>query len=238
MATSVNFSGSLQLNTSGCGCAVDDEVELAFDGGAKTYGAVFQSTSQFQFADSPSWQQLPLADDLVTVSLLYLAAKNGTATNLLIGTPPVWQGSGGTFPTGFVGGEIFSFQILTYNPATGGYVVDATITVTFTVAAQTAEDCARAINAQLALVGYAAMASVVSGQIVLRGQQPGQNTRLANSTANTTIGFAAGNLGANGTGVSQNVPGMYLAEFAAVPAVNFWLKGSAWLELLVAGVPL
>lgn len=239
MSTNVAFNGTFQVGNGACGCGTGDEVVITFDGGTQTYGAVFKTVAPFQFADSALWVQLPLADELLDVSLLSLSAVNGTLTNLLIGAPPTWAGAGGVFPTGFVGGEIFTFRLAAYDPVAGGYTtIVATFVVTFTVAAQTASDVARAINAQLALQGYAPMATVqTSGQLLLTAPQPGQGFRLENVVPKSAIGYAAGNLGADGTGVTQVIPGLYLAEFSAVPARNFWLRGGAWLNILVAGGP-
>lgn len=236
MSGSIVFKGCLAISDGiGCGgCSPDQTLPISFPNGAATYDSILQTQTPVE-VDSAIWEHAPLTCDLSTLELLYLALFPGDTLELLLGSPPKWAGTGGTFPTGFTGGETFSFNVLSYNAATGGYIVDANIAVVFTAGAQSAMDVSRAINAQLALVGYAPMATVVNGQLLLTGTQPGQDKRLANSTANATIGYANTNLGANGTGIAQTVTGLYLSQFNAIPADSVWLRGEAWLNTLVAG---
>ena len=228
-ATLVN-SGS----SSGCGCAGGTEFPLAFYQGANTYATVLQSNAAVSFS-SVTWRRLPLACDLSTVSLLAIAAATGSTLKLLIGTPPTWSGVSGTFPTGFSGGETFTFLMQTYNSTTGAYVTTATIPVVFTSAAQTAAQVANEVNAKLASLGFGNLVSVVGGQLVIAGATPGQSYRLTNSVANTTIGFASSNTGAVGVGNEVSVPGVFLAELSAVPSSSIWAMGTATMNILLGG---
>ena len=234
MSGTIVFKGCLAISDGiGCGsCSPDQTLSIGF--GAASFDAILQTQAPV-LVDRDDWVHAPLVCGLETLSFLYLALLPGYTIDLLIGAPPSWAGVGGTFPTGFVGGETFSFNLLTYNPATGGYTVDANIAVVFTAGAQSAIDVSRAINAQLALVGYPPLASVVAGQLVIEGTHPGQTQRIAGSIFNTTIGYPNTNLGANGTGVAQTVTGLYLSQFEVIPAENVWLKGEAWLNVLVGG---
>lgn len=237
MSGTIAFTGCLGISDGiGCGgCSPDTTLEVTFPGGAASFDAILQTQAPVLVSSTTQWGHAPLTCGLETLSFLYLALLPGYTIDLLIGAPPSWVGVAGTFPTGFVGGETFAFNLLTYNPATGGYAVDANIAVVFTAGAQSAVDVSRAINAQLALVGYPPLASVVAGQLVIKGTQPGQDQRIAGSTFNATIGYPNTNTGANGTGVAQTVTGLYLSQFNAIPAENVWLKGEAWLNVLVGG---
>lgn len=233
---SITFTGVLGLSADGsCGCSgTDDGITITFEGGAQYYDRVLRSETAIEITNT-SFAPLPLADDMTTVSLLSLLVVNGTTAELLIGAPPEWLGASGTFPTGFVGGETFSFNILTYNATTGGYIVDANVLVTFTSADQTAIDVRRRINAALALLGYEGLARISGTQLVIDGPEPGANKRLGNATPNATIGYAVGNTGANGTGTPIALPGVFLAQLSAIAGDTLWIKGPAWINVLVAG---
>jgi hypothetical protein len=237
MSTSISFAGSLSFTAGGaCGCSTNGEtVAIGFEGGAQSFDVVLTTATPYIFTAS-SFVPMPLSDEMVTVSFISMATTQGTSVQLLVGAPPVWNGTAGVFPTGFVGGETFTFALQTYVPATGGWSTDATIAVVFTVAAQTAQDVARAINSALALLGYPPLATVLtSGQLSLTRAEPGQTKRLAAVVPNTVIGYPATSLGATGTGSPVMVSGVYIAQFPAISADNFWLQGSAYLSLLLAG---
>jgi len=239
MSTTISFIATLGIADAGAGCGCsesENQVVFGFEGGTKTFDAAVRTLTSYSLNSPSGFTQMPLVDEMETVDFLALSAVQGSTVMLLIGQKASWLGSAGIFPTGFVGGETFEFDLQTYNALTGGFDTDATILVTFTAAAQSASDVARAINSQLALEGYAPLATVASsGQLLIESVEPGQFARVANSTANATIGFASTNLGATGTGNAVVITGNFFAELDSISSDSFWLKGSAYLNLIVAG---
>ena len=134
-------------------------------------------------AASENSRQLDLGD-IQEVRLVYIEADGELEVYFggTLATAPIIDGSGGTFPTTFVGGETFDFD------------VDATnVPVAFTSAAQTAQDAANEINAALALLGIEPVASVFGGELRLTNPNTGSARSLTINagTGLATLGFTA-----------------------------------------------
>lgn len=235
--SAINLTGVISVAPDGyCGCeGASEGVNFSFDGGAETYPRVLQTNGAIEIVNT-EFAPFPLVTELATCSFLYFAVTNASTTarpRLLIGSPPMLQGVGGSFPTGFVGGETFTFEFASF--AAGVWTASTTVAVVFTSGAQTAPDCAREINAALALEGLPSLASVVSGQLVIAGSAPGQDERISIQAQNVVLGFPNTLADALGTGTPATTPGVFIAEFAALPGASFWVQGPAWLTILAAG---
>ena len=240
MSSSIDITGSLTIGGgancgSGGGCnpagAADSTVRALGDlCGGKTYDEVYATTKAVQIstlgAVGSAFIDLPVGEGLERVEFLML--QSSAEMVLRIGaTEASLAGSGGVFPTTFVGGETLLLSI------DGGPAV----TVTFDVADQSAEDCALRINAALALAGYATpRASVVGGQLVITSQLSG-----ASGSVSVTGGTGAATLGlsgeANGAGAEVRFSGLFMTEFPRnenAPG-RLQISGSGTLSAVVGG---
>jgi hypothetical protein len=122
--------------------------------------------------------------DVAQCRILYLEANGEIDVTLggVPGTVAQFAGGGGTFPTGFVGGETFGLTIDTLP-----------IAVVFTAADQSALQVARRINAAIALLGMATprVTVAVGGQLVIAGLDATISGKVQITTAHTTIGYPA-----------------------------------------------
>ena len=145
-----------------------------------------------QLAGGEASRQIDLGD-IQEVHLLYIEADAEIEVYFggSLATAASITGVAGTFPTTFVGGETF---IVT--------VDGVAVTTTFTVAAQSNQDCVNEINAAAALLGIAPIASVVSGQIVITSPTLGSSSTLliGAGTGNAVLGFTSS---ATDTGVDS-----------------------------------
>lgn len=232
----VEFTGSISSPahsgvgvSTGCSASgVDVSLGFTFEPIIAEYADVQAMTFSFE---SSTWVHLPVACGFDTVELLALSLAEGSQPiEILLGHPPELQGSGGTFPTGFAGGELFDFSIGEVN---GTPVV---LSIAFTSAAQSAQQVANEINAAAALQGLAPVATVVGGQLLLAGAQPGAEWQLELLTANTTIGFPSSLPSITpGTGTAQEVDPLFLST-AETPGSDVWVKGGlATISLFAAG---
>ena len=105
--------------------------------------------------------------------------------------------------------------------------------------AQTAQAVANEINAAVMVAGAAACGLVTvdatSGQLVLIGSIPGCKQRLEITTVNATIGFVGTPAKALGSGDPLVINGNFISELVAVAGSKLWIKGSASLNILLAG---
>lgn len=217
-------------------CAVEGgaALKLTLDAFVDLFACV--QAGNCALAGSALYQHLEGLPEALIVEFLALSLEEGsTAIQLLVGTPPVLTGTGGTFPTGFVGGETFTF---TYEDFTlqGGTVL-RTVAVVFEAGDQTAAQVAARINAAALLAGATQPpASVVTGQIWIEGDVPGGERALNVTVANAVIGFpTTGEV----LGVGSPVPigKVYVASYSGgLPASMLWVKGGpAQLRFVAAG---
>lgn len=229
MSTQLELRGSLSIggpcaSGNGCGasgstCAVDVSLKCP----TESYAAVVQG--DVSIATTP-FVDLELLEQLVAVQ--YLQVKSSSPVTLRIGAAAaVVTGVGGTFPTGFAGGETLDLSI-------DGTVVN----VVFTAAASSASDVAVEINQAAVAAGLSFLpAAVVNGQIQITGTATGSD-----GSVSVTGGTGAGTLGLTGlsdTGDGADVPvdGMFLAQFgrdASAPQ-RVQVSGTASLEIVAAG---
>lgn len=118
--------------------------------------------------------------------LLYLEAAGdiNVYINGVAATPAVKTGSGGTYPTSFLGGETLTFER-----------EGTPITVTFDVADQTLAQVVNRINAAMALAGFATPgASDFGGELRITTTATGSGATLTDfaGSALATLGLAAG----------------------------------------------
>lgn len=178
-----------------------------------------------------SFVDLALLGDLTSIELLYV--KSDQPIVLRVGAAePELSGTGGTFPTLFVGGETLLLDF------------DGTaVTVTFAAGDQTAAQVAARINAECALVGLATPRATVqtSGQILITGLGTGSGADLSviGGTGAATVGFA-GTPSDTGAGADVPVWGTFLAEFGVTgsppaPPARIQVSGNANLTIVAAG---
>lgn len=169
---------------------------------------------------------LDLLLDFVGIEFLYLKSDSPISLRLNAAAA-VLLGSGGTFPTGFVGGETLTFTL------------DGTpVSVAFLAGDQTAAQVAARINAACALVGLATpRASVASsGQVQIAGVLTGAagTVVITGGTGAATLGLAGS---AVGSGADVPVWGTYLSEFRPYPdaVTRVQVSGQANLTIVAAG---
>lgn len=239
MTCSLQFSGSICVpTTSGFSGGSEKKVALQFEQITRQFENVVSTDCPFEIASTVDFVQMPLADEMSIVDFIAFLVRgsNQTTIEFLVGTIPTILGAGGTFPTGFTGGEVYDLELSTYNPATGAFDLDTTVATTFTAAAQSAQDVVNEINASAMLAGLGTPVAAVDtgGQIRVTGLAPGQTKRIANSTGNATIGLPV-SLADIGEGSSIPVNGNFLSEIASVPGSQLWLRGTGALDILLAG---
>jgi hypothetical protein len=124
--------------------------------------------------------------DVAEARLVYIEADGEVDVTFggVLATAAIVTGVGGTYPTGFVGGETLELDI-----DNGG-----SFTVTFTVGASLLADVINEINAAAALTGLAPIASDSGGQLRLTSPTTGPTSEVevvAGGTALATLGLTA-----------------------------------------------
>ncbi len=243
MSCPLQFTGSICVpGSSGAFIAnsgSEKRVALQFEQITRQFENVVSTDCEFEIASAIDFVSMPLSDELTTVDFMAFLVRgnNATTIDLLVGDLPRINGAAGTFPTLFSGGELFTFELQTYNDVTGAFDVDFTVATTFTVTAQSAQDVANEINAAVMLSGAStcALVEVDAGQLKLKGVAPSADKRLEITTANATIGFDGTKAADLGTGTPLPVNGNFLSEIASVPGIQLWLRGTGALDILLAG---
>ena len=237
----VDISGTLvardNCNT-GCGVGVGGNQSVFTLGNSSCgvcsqhYESVISTAQPLQILTSgnpgDNFVDLDVLEGFTAIELL--AAKTTSKMVLRIdAAPALLEGSGGTFPTGFVGGELL---VLSFD---GG----SSFTTTFTVAAQSAQDVANEINAAAALAQIATPRATVatSGQLQLQGVLTGPQgmVTVVSGTALGTLGLTTGTT--LGTGADVFVQGDFLVMFPRdtdAPA-RIQVSGQGGISLLAGG---
>ena len=124
--------------------------------------------------------------EAIDVKFIYVEADGAGGVDLsqgsAVATAAVLTGSGGTFPTGFAGGETWDITL------------DGVLTtVTFLVADQLLNDVVNRINSTFTGLGRPAIATAV-GELVLTSTTTGSGSNLTveNNAVATTLGFTGG----------------------------------------------
>ena len=168
----------------------------------------------------------PATQDLSSVQLLFVKATQPVVVR--IGAEPAeLLGSAGIFPTGFAGGETFTFK-----------VDGVTVATTFTAGAQTAAQVAVQINQAAVAAGLAFLPAFVqtNGQLGLRGSATGKDGSIQVTVARATIGYPSlVTVAGQGSDVTART---LLLEFDSNdPPGRIQISGNARVEVLAAGIP-
>jgi hypothetical protein len=172
-------------------------------------------------------------DALTAIYLLYLRTNQHVILRLYAVAASA-VGNGGTYPTGFAGGETLITTI-------DGVVV----TTTFTAAAQLLADVVNEVNASMALAGIATpRASAENGQLRIDGVA----TRVDGASGTLTFGgTGAATLGmdpgsnptiVDAQGQDIDVQGLYMNEFPRTgddAPTAAQISGTATVEVVAAG---
>lgn len=177
-------------------------------------------------APGDEFVDLDLLADLIGVEFLYVKSDAPIVLRLDAEAARV-VGSGGTFPTGFAGGETLTLD------------VDGTaVTATFQVGDQTAAQVVARINGACAIAGLPTPRASVSGtQVAVDGVLTGPegNVDVTGGTGAATLGLS----GASAVGSGQDIPvwGTFLAEFRTYPdsVSRVQVSGQASLSIVAAG---
>jgi len=238
MSATVTLKGTLEVSggscVTACGSGSSDRHVQSLSLG-ECGGVVFETAVQTpakiavatagvigqNFIDLDILLQLSSIEFLTVETDNDLILRVGAAFASLLGT-------GGTFPTGFGGGETLTVDF------------DGTpVTTTFDVADQSAAQCAARINAAFALAGLSTpRASVVGGQIQIDGVLTGVGATVSvtGGTGAAVLGFA-GTPSATGAGNDIRVNGIFMALFSRFPnaPTRIMVSGTAGVELTAAG---
>jgi hypothetical protein len=232
MACQLNLSGNIIVGGQGCGCeGGNTKVQgLSFACPYTTFQAVASTDCAVAIATpgapGDSFVELPTSDAIG--SFLLLALKSSAPVVLRIGAgEAVLLGSGGIFPTGFAGGELFAF------------VVDSVaVNVTFQSGDQSASQVAVRVNQAAVAAGlsFLPMTLQTNGQLKIAGQKTGVAGFVDIVTANAAIGFPSAAAYVEGGGKDQRVSGLLLQQFdPSVPPARIQISGTAQIEVLAAG---
>lgn len=233
MGGNIELSGSISAGGSCGGCdeaGSANVIPLSISCRQAYSGAVVRSdklaiNAQLDFVD------LPLLEQLATVEFLYLRPNTALTVRLYAAVAEL-VGSGGVFPTGFVGGETLTVKLEAFAPFTAAFLVGD----------QTAAQVAARINAAAMVAGIPWIPASVdtSGQVKLVSQKTGSTTlvQVTGGTAQAALGFAAGtNDEASGSGSDLVINGTFLVEFDKTTAPErIQVKGiSTEVTLMAAG---
>lgn len=234
MGGNIEIVGQIIAGANGCGgCSGDStKVQALALGCAQAYsGAVVSTDVPLQISSPLAFVDLPLLEQLGAIEFLFMK----TTAPLLVridAHEAELLGIGGVFPTGFVGGETFQFEVDAFAP----------VNVAFLVGDQSAAQVAARINAAAMLLGYTFLPASVdtSGQLKLKGVATGAEGSIdvTGGTAQAALGFTAiTNDTAEGEGRDEPIGGMFLVEFEKARApTRIQVKGtSSQVTLMAAG---
>lgn len=232
----ISLSGSITVGGNGCGGGCNDasmKVQALELSCRQTYsGAVVSSDVPFAITSPNGFTDIPLLEQLSEVEFLYIKFNSAVTLRLYADVAEL-VGSGGTFPTGFVGGETLIAKVDAF----------ASFTTTFQAGDQSAAQCATRINQAAIGAGYTFLPASVdtSGQLKLSGLTTGAEgtVLVTGGTAQADLGFAADtNDEAHGAGADLVVNGQFMAEFDTQNAPSrIQVKGSPSSVTLVAAGP-
>ncbi|MEE9532842.1 MAG: hypothetical protein V3W06_00355 [Acidimicrobiia bacterium] len=231
----LTLSGTIAVPGDSCGCptggASNKTQGLSFQCAGKTFGAVKSTDCSVQIstpgAIGAAYVELPVSGGFSAIEFLFVDS-GASEVELLIGADVAkLVGVGGTFPTTFSGGETFAFT------ADG-----VAVPVTFTVAAQSAQNCVDEINQAAIVAGllYLPASVAASGQIQLQGLLTGDLGSIVVTTINAILGFPTLNQTVAGAGEKVRSQGIFMNQFPTSQALTrVQISGSAAVSVMVAG---
>jgi len=209
MAKKVSVNGSLSItDASSCSSSEGSTTKPLELGGAACNGEHYYQAGSCQckiFQTSGSFVDVDCADSLTLIEFLYIKSSVPIILRLYA-LPATALGVGGSFPTGFSGGETLTT------------VIDGTsVVTTFDSADQTAAQVAARINAAMAFNGITSqVVTVVGGQLFFTGIETiydGTNGTITFSGATTTtLGLDNPTL-VNAKGIDVSITGLFMSQF-------------------------
>jgi hypothetical protein len=197
---------------------------LSFSCAGTNYGAI-TSTDCPVSINTTTFIDLPGSDSVGQFQLLSL--KSNGAMTLRIGAAEASLiAVGGSYPTGFSGGQAFGFSI-----------DQVAVTGTFLVGDQSISQVVTRLNQAAISAGltYLPFTADVTGQVRITGKQTGLDGLILVTVTNATIGFVA-NAAAEGEGSDLTVNGLFMAQFDTITAPKrILIKGNGQVEILAAG---
>lgn len=174
-------------------------------------------------APGAAWETVPGTEG-ISVESLYLSLGSGVFKLRINGAAASLAATGGSYPTGFSGGE------------TVDLLVDGTaVAVAFEAGDQSAQEVADRINQAAVVAVGRAVASVVDGQLVLSGAVLGSTGAVSVTTGLAQLGLATG-ASASGSGEELDVTRDVLLSFPAdSPATRLEISGLGSASVFVAG---
>lgn len=232
MTCTVQLVGSVSVGGS-CGCTgftaggsapSSKTMGLSFSCTGTTYGAVNSSDCPINI-NTATFIELPGSDAVGDFQLVSI--KSSSLVTLRVGAAAATvSGVGGSFPTGFSGGEAFDFD------------VDGTnVAGTFTVAAQNITDVLSELNQAAIAAGlaYLPFTASTSGQVTVTGVATGSDGSVVVNTTIAALGFTAATT-VFGSGDDLAVNGLFLSQFNPTSApTRIQIMGIAQVEILLAG---
>lgn len=236
----VQISGSLVAKNacvSGCASGVGGD-QAVFNLGGQPCGCVahYESVVSTQQAlqvltsglPGAEFVDLDILDGFTAIELL--AVRTSAKLFLRIGAAPALvAGVGGTFPTGFGGGETLELAI------DGG----GSFTTTFDAADQSAAQVAARINAAAALAGLATPRATVntSGQLAITGVETGDDgsVQVVGGTALATLGLTAGTTLGAGADVAVQGEGFWQFPRDTDAPARIQVSGQGTISILAGG---
>jgi len=241
MTWQVAVDGRLNITQDGCcsGSSGQDSKQLALGvlGGGCTsqqYQAKAEPGGTIATTGTPGQAFEDI--NLYPVSEIFLLQMRTSAHVVLrlYAVPASAVASGGSYPTGFAGGETLETTI-------DGVLV----TTIFTVGAQSVEQVAAEVNASMALAGYATpRASAVSGQLRIDGVATKVDGALGTLSFGGTGAAQLGMTGApaptitDAQGQDVDVYGLYIQEFPRTGGnapTAAQISGTATVDIVAAG---
>lgn len=232
MTCSVTLTGNVSVGGA-CGCTgftggnstpSSKTMGLSFSCAGTTYGAVNSSDCPITI-NTATFIELPGSDAVGDFQLVSI--KSSALVTLRIGASAATvSGVGGSFPTGFSGGEAFDFDI-----------DGVSVAGTFTVAAQSITDVLSELNQAAVAAGlaYLPFSASTSGQITVTGLATGSDGSVVVNTTIAALGFTAATT-VFGSGDDLAVSGLFLSQFNSTTApTRIQIMGTAQVEILLAG---
>lgn len=233
MAGTLALSGHIVIGGDDCSCdgSADNLVKAIGDGCDESYQTCVDTPKPIQIATLAGvFIDLPILQTLTRIEFLFL--RSASEITIRIGAAPATLvGVGATFPTGFVGAETLELAI------DGA----ASVTTTFLVGDQTAQQVADRVNSALALAGIATprmTVNLTTGQLEVTGILTGSSqgsVEVVVGGAEATLGLAVGTVVGAGADVTSN--GVFLNEFPRntnAPA-RVQVSGTSSISLVAGG---